>query len=186
MEPWLYQIEPMKRTGRGLFGKVMSHQAILAIERLQGRREPLMLRYYDDAGIHYDWPYDYSNDPEYEGVYREVAGKIRQRGEGNLDFLRQLERHKLALLPEFLADPHMLRMAPGPKKAPEPEWSSGTAYIWPSYIVWNNDPSYWVFRGVPDVVELPKDVLRETTGHPEFRRREMPRYRSGLLPRGTI
>ena len=39
-------------------------------------------------------------------------------------------------------------------------------YVWPSYIIWENDPSYTSFVGSPDRLELPKNVLRETRGHP--------------------
>lgn len=108
-------------------------------------------------------PYDYSNDLEYRTKVRNLLDNFHGRRQGNWAFLIKMWNARLTLLPEFIAD---LSHRSGPELAPRPEERDRIGYVWPSYIIWNNDPSYTSFVGSPDRLELPKNVLRETRGHP--------------------
>lgn len=108
-------------------------------------------------------PYDYDNDLEYRTKVRNLLDNFHRRRQGNWAFLIKMWNARLTLLPEFIAD---LSHRSGPELAPKPEEHDHIGYVWPSYIIWNNDPSYTSFVGSPDGLELPKDVLRKTRGHP--------------------
>lgn len=149
----------------GLFGSSLS----LASRILLGDRPETGFRF--KASYHEDpWrmlnegePYDYSNDLEYRTKVRNLLDNSHGRRQSNWEFLIKLWNARLTLLPEFIAD---LSHRSGPELAPRPEERDRIGYVWPSYIIWNNDPSYTSFVGSPDGLELPKDVLRKTRGHP--------------------
>lgn len=111
--------------------------------------------------------YNYPEDLEYNWAVKPYVQSSQRLQQNNLDFLQYLKRKKLALLPEFLADLWAMNYPMAPLRAPSPSMDQGTAYIWPSYIIWDNDPSYISFLGSPDRLELPKHVLRSTGGHPQ-------------------
>ena len=108
-------------------------------------------------------PYNYLYDLEYRTKVKNLLDDFRGRHRDNWTFLMKLWKARLTLLPEFIAD---LSHGSGPELAPKPEEHDRIGYVWPSYIIWNNDPSYTSFVGSPDGLELPKDVLRTTRGHP--------------------
>ena len=108
-------------------------------------------------------PYDYGNDLEYRTKVRNLIGNTYGRRQGNWAFLIKMRNAHLMLLPEFITD---LSHGNGPELAPTPEENDSIGYVWPSFIIWENDPSYTSFVGSPDRLELPKNVLRETRGHP--------------------
>lgn len=108
-------------------------------------------------------PYNYLYDLEYRTQVSSLFDYSYGRSQGNWAFLCKMWNARLTLLPEFIAD---LSDRNGPSLAPKPEDNDSIGYVWPSYIIWNNDPSYTSFVGSPDGLELPKDVLRETQGHP--------------------
>ena len=149
----------------GLFGSSLS----LASRILLGDHPDHSFRF--KASYHEDpWrmlnegePYDYANDLEYRTIVRNLYNNSHGRRQGNLAFLTKMRNARLMLLPEFVADLyHRFR----PELAPHPEENDWIGYVWPSYIIWENDPSYTSFVGSPDRLELPKNVLRETRGHP--------------------
>lgn len=109
-------------------------------------------------------PYDYRNDANYRDYYHNACGHRTGRHISNFDFLTLLFQYGLVLLPEFIAD--LSYFGRGPEMAPEPNENDRIGYIWPSYVIWQNDPSYTSFVGSPDFLELPKHVLRKTRGHP--------------------
>lgn len=109
-------------------------------------------------------PFDYGNDLEYRTRVRNLTDDYYGRRQGNLAFLIKMRNARLMLLPEFVMDFSYYRN--GPDQAPRPEENDSIGYVWPSYIIWENDPSYTSFVGSPDRLELPKNVLRETRGHP--------------------
>ena len=109
-------------------------------------------------------PYDYSSDLEYRTKVNNLLGNTHGRRQGNFAFLIKMRNARLMLLPEFITDISYFRN--GPTLAPIPEENDSIGYVWPSYIIWENDPSYTSFVGSPDRLELPKNVLRKTRGHP--------------------
>ena len=109
-------------------------------------------------------PYDYSNDLEYRTKVRNLLDDFYIRRQGNMAFLIKIRNAHLMLLPEFVADLYYNNK--WPDLAPRPEENNSIGYVWPSYIIWENDPSYTSFVGSPDRLELPKNVLRKTRGHP--------------------
>lgn len=149
----------------GLFGSSLS----LASRILLGDRPDHSFRFKDS--YHEDpWrmlnegePYDYSSDLEYRIKVKKLLDDYHSRRQGNWAFLIKMWNARLTLLPEFIADLHYRS---GPELAPKPEEHDHIGYVWPSYIIWENDPSYTSFVGSPDRLELPKNVLRETRGHP--------------------
>ena len=108
-------------------------------------------------------PYNYGQDLEYRTKVRNLLDDYHSRRQGNGAFLIKLWKARLTLLPEFIAD---FSRGYGPEQAPKPEEHDRIGYVWPSYIIWKNDPSYTSFVGSPDRLELPKNVLRKTRGHP--------------------
>ena len=164
-----------KRTG--LFGSLLSLASLNSI----GDQETASFEFKASFGSRDrmgDWPYDYRSDPDYSNkVHWVTSGSSKHQW--NLEFLNRLKQNKLTLLPEFLMD-STLSWRAGPIQAPHPKEDEATAFIYPSYIIWNNDPSYTSFFGFPDRLELPKDVLRKTGGHPRSRPDQSPRLRSGL------
>lgn len=108
-------------------------------------------------------PYNYLYDLEYRTMVKNLLGNSHGRRQGNWAFLIKMWNANLTLLPEFIAD---FSHGSGPELAPKPEEHDRIGYVWPSYIIWDNDPSYTSFVGSPDGLELPKDVLRKTRGHP--------------------
>lgn len=123
-------------------------------------------------------PYDYGNDLEYRTKVRNLLGNSHGSRQGNWAFLIKMWNARLTLLPEFIAD---FSHGHGPEQAPKPEEHDRIGYVWPSYIIWENDPSYTSFVGSLDRLELPKDVLRETRGHPRQDKISPNHYRPRLL-----
>ena len=149
----------------GLFGSSLS----LASRILLGDHPETGFRFkasYRDAPwrmMNEGEPYDYGQDLEYRTKVRNLYNNSHGRRQGNLAFLIKMRNARLMLLPEFVADLyHQFR----PELAPHPEENDWIGYVWPSYIIWQNDPSYTAFVSFPDRLELPKNVLRETRGHP--------------------
>ena len=132
----------------------------------------------------YGMPYDYRNDIDYLSKFHWAVNHGKKR-QWNMEFLHRLKTNKLALIPEFLLDLDALSFG-GPMQAPHPEEDSDTAFIYPAYVLWQNDPSYMSFLGSPDRLELPKDVLRKTGGHPQSHLRQSPSYRLGPRHGWTI
>ena len=126
-------------------------------------------------------PYDYSNDLEYRTKVRNLLDDFYIRRQGNMAFLIKIRNAHLMLLPEFVADLYYNNK--WPDLAPRPEENNSIGYVWPSYIIWENDPSYTSFVGSPDRLELPKNVLRETRGHPRQDRIPPLHHRSRLADR---
>ena len=163
----------------GLFGSSLS----LASRILLGDHPDHSFRF--KASYHEDqWrmlnegePYDYGNDLEYRTKVRNLFGDSHGRWQGNLAFLIKMRNARLMLLPEFISN---LPQFKGPQIAPRPEENDSIGYVWPSYIIWENDPSYTSFVGSPDRLELPKNVLRETRGHPRQDKIQTKYYWPGL------
>ena len=109
-------------------------------------------------------PYDYRSDIQYRDYYHHACGPRTGQRISNFEFLNRLFHHGLILLPEFIAD--LSYFGRGPEMAPEPNERDRIGYVWPSFVIWHNDPSYTSFVGSPDFLELPKHVLRKTRGHP--------------------
>lgn len=150
----------------GLFGTSLSVASLVLI----GVQERVAFAFKASAEYsreRYFELYDYSADLEYNWATKPYIKDRQKLQQNNLDFLSYLKRKKLTLLPEFLADSGAVLSPKGPLKALPPSMDQGTAYIWPSYIIWENDPSYISFLGSPDRLELPKHVLRSTGGHPQ-------------------
>lgn len=116
--------------------------------------------------------YDYSNDLEYRTTVKNLIDNSHGRRKGNLAFLIKMRNAHLMLLPKFVADISYNNNRPN--LAPIPEENDSIGYVWPSFIIWENDQSYTSFVGSPDRLELPKNVLRETRGHP--RQDQIPPY----------
>ena len=152
----------------GLFGSSLS----LASRILIGDHPDHSFRF--KASFHEDpWrmlnegePYDYSSDLEYQTKVKNLIANSHGRRKGNLAFLIKMRNAHLMLLPKFVADISYNNNRPN--LAPMPEENDSIGYVWPSFIIWENDPSYTSFVGSPDRLELPKNVLRETRGHPQF------------------
>ena len=125
-------------------------------------------------------PYDYGQDLEYRTKVRRLLDDYHSRRQGNGAFLIKLWKARLTLLPEFIAD---FSRGYGPEQAPKPEEHDCIGYVWPSFIIWNNDQSYISFVGSPDRLELPKNVLRQTRGHPRQDRIPPLHHRSRLADR---
>ena len=166
----------------GLFGSSLS----LASRILLGDRPETGFRFkasYPDNPwrmLNEGEPYDYGQDLEYRTKVRNLLDDYHSRRRGNGAFLIKLWNARLTLLPEFIAD---FSHGYGPEQAPKPEEHDCIGYVWPSFIIWNNDPSYISFVGSPDGLELPKDALRKTRGHP--RQDQIPplHHRSRLADR---
>ena len=170
-----------KRTG--LFGSLLSLASLNSI----GDQEKAVFEFkasFQSNERRGEWPYDYRSDPDYSNKVH-WATSASTRSKWNLEFLNRLKQNKLTLLPEFLMD-STLSWGAGPIIAPHPKDDEATAFIYPSYIIWNNDPSYISFFGFPDRLELPKDVLRKTGGHPQSHLRQSPSYRLGPRHGWTI
>ena len=127
----------------------------------------------------FGWPYDYEADMDYKMFIGIIKKHMSSNHRNNLEFLTLLKKYKLVLLPKFLMDQRLI-MRTGPEEAPEPDHRNRSGYVWPSFIVWPNDPSYLSFFGSPETLELPKHVLRETRGHPEIRNQQSADYRPGI------
>ena len=125
--------------------------------------------------------YDYSNDLEYRTKLNKLLDDLHKRHQDNKNFLTKMRNFRLMLLPEFIMDHSYYRK--GPALAPNPKKNDSIGYVWPSYIIWENDPSYTPFVGSPDRLELPKNVLRETRGHPRQDRIPPLHHRSRLADR---
>ena len=125
-------------------------------------------------------PYNYGQDLEYRTKVRNLLDDYHSRRQGNGAFLIKLWKARLTLLPEFIAD---FSRGYGPEQAPKPEEHDCIGYVWPSFIIWNNDPSYISFVGSPDRLELPKNVLRQTRGHPRQDRIPPFHHRTRLADR---
>ena len=158
----------------GLFGRSLS----LASRILLGDRPDHSFRF--KAPYHEDpWrmlnagePYDYSSDLEYQTKVKNLIANSHGRRQGNLAFLIKMRNAHLMLLPKFVADISYNNNRPN--LAPIPEENDSIGYVWPSFIIWENDPSYTSFVGSPDRLELPKNVLRKTRGH--HRQDQIPPY----------
>ena len=164
----------------GLFGSSLS----LASRILLGDRPETGFRF--KASYHEDpWrmlnegePYDYSSDLEYRTKVKNLIANSHGRRKGNLAFLIKMRNAHLMLLPKFVAD--ISDNNNRPNLAPMPKENDSIGYVWPSFIIWENDPSYTSFVGSPDRLELPKNVLRETRGHPRQDRIPTKYYWPGL------
>lgn len=169
LHPILGRDEPLP-TQRGLFGTKLRVPSIVNLHADQ-QREGGGFKFFSEQDYNpheWGWPYDYSGDLEYKWAIGHITGKIKGRFDSNLAFLTALKSKKLTLLPEFLTSPSIF-LSSGPMMAPEPEVRDPVGYVWPSYIIWPNDPSYLSFLGSPESMELPKHVLRQTRGHLEYR-----------------
>ena len=150
----------------GLFGSSLS----LASRILLGDRPNHSFRfkasYHEDPYrmINEGTLYDYSNDLEYRTKVNKLLDDLHKRHQDNKTFLTKMRNSRLMLLPEFIMDHSYYRK--GPALAPFPKKNDSIGYVWPSYIIWENDPSYTSFVGSPDRLELPKNVLRKTRGYP--------------------
>ena len=163
-----------KRTG--LFGSLLSMASLNSIGDQERASFEFKASYYGRNRMMAEgMPYDYRNDNEYgTKVHWSTSGT--NGAHWNLNFLKRLKENKLTLLPEFLADQE-IPWGSGPTMAPFPKDDEAVGYIYPSYIIWINDPSYISFLGFPDRLELPKDVLRKTGGHPVPRLGQSPHLR---------
>lgn len=170
----------------GLFGNSLSlNSRILAGDRPDhGFR--FKASYRDDPYrmLNEGTPYDYSNDLEYRTKVRDLLDDFHMRRQGNWVFLIKMRNAGLMLLPEFVAD--LSYNDKWPDLAPRPEENGSIGYVWPSFIIWENDPSYTSFVGSPDRLELPKNVLRETRGHPHQDRITPNHYRPRLSDKWSI
>lgn len=149
----------------GLFGSSLSLASRILLRDHPDHSFRFKASYYEDPWrmLREGEPYDYSNDLEYQTKVRNLFDNFYRRRQGNWAFLIKMWNARLTLLPGFIAD---LSHGSGPELAPKPEEHDRIGYVWPSFIIWNNDPSYTSFVGSPDRLELPKNVLRETRGHP--------------------
>ena len=129
-------------------------------------------------------PYDYSNDLEYRTKVKNLIDNSHGRRQGNLAFLIKMRNAHLMLLPQFVADISYNNNRPN--LAPSPEENDSIGYVWPSFIIWENDPSYISFVGSPDRLELPKNVLRQTRGHPRQDQIPPNHYRPRLSGKWSI
>ena len=170
----------------GLFGSSLSLASRILIGDHPDHSFRFKASYHEDPWrmLNEGEPYDYSSDLEYQTKVRNLIGntygrrqgnwaKVRNligntygRRQGNLAFLIKMRSAGLMLLPEFVADISYNNNRPN--LAPIPKENDSIGYVWPSYLIWENDPSYTSFVGSPDRLELPKNVLRETRGHPQF------------------
>ena len=164
----------------GLFGSSLS----LASRILLGDRPDHSFRfkapYHEDPSrmLNEGEPYDYSSDLEYRTKVKNLIANSHGRRQGNLAFLIKMRNAHLMLLPQFVAD--IAYNNNRPNLAPIPEENDSIGYVWPSFIIWENDPSYTSFFGSPDRLELPKNVLRETRGHPRQDKISPNHYRPRL------
>lgn len=177
----LFPLEPLP-SRKGLFDTPLSRPALAHVTEEAPIGGCFKHGVWEEYNYHqYGWPYEYEGDLEYKMIIGNITRKIKDNN-SNLVFLHELKRNKLVLLPEFLMQPEII-IRSGPKEAPEPDMRQRSAYVWPSYIVWPNDPSYLSFFGSPETMELPKHVLRETRGHPEYRNEPSAHYRPRISTR---
>jgi len=157
-------LEPPNATG--LFGRSLTRASRILLGDRPDHSFRFKTSFYEDyyRMLGEGYPYDYRSDLDYQDRYHDCLPPRSGRREGNHAFLHKLRQRNLLLLPEFIAD--LSFFGRGPKLAPEPKERDNIGYIWPSYVIWENDPSYTSFDGSPDYLELPKHVLRQTTGHP--------------------
>ena len=149
----------------GLFGSSLSLASRILLGDHPDHSFRFKASYHEDPSrmLNEGEPYDYSSDLEYRTKVKKLLDDYRRRRQGNWAFLIKMWNARLTLLPEFIAD---LSHGSGPELAPKPEKHDHIGYVWLSYLIWENDPSYTSFVGSPDRLELPKNVLRETRGHP--------------------
>ena len=164
----------------GLFGSSLSLNSRILVGDHPDHGFRFKASYRDDPYrmLNEGTPYDYDNDLEYRTKVRNLIDNSHGRRQGNLAFLIKLRNAHLMLLPKFVAD--ISYRGRGPALAPSPEENDSIGYVWPSYIIWENDPSYTSFVGSPDRLELPKNVLRETRGHPRQEHTPPQYYRPRL------
>lgn len=179
----LFPLQPLA-SQKGLFGTKLSLPALAAVNEEAPQKGFFKTDFWDYgySPAKYGWPYDYEADLDYKMKIGHISRKIKDT-KSNLIFLHELKQAKMVLLPEFLMEYDNIRINGGPKEAPEPDMRQQSAYVWPSYIVWSNDPSYLSFLGSPETMELPKHVLRETRGHPEYRDEPRHSYRPRISTR---
>ena len=178
----LFPLQPLA-SQKGLFGTKLSLPALAAVNEEAPQKGFFKHAWFEhEYDFHqWGWPYDYEADLDYKMKIGHISRKIKD-SKSNLIFLHELKQAKMVLLPEFLMQPQIM-IRSGPKEAPEPDMRQRSAYVWPSYIVWSNDPSYLSFLGSPETMELPKHVLRETRGHPEYRDEPSAHYRPRISTR---
>ncbi len=127
-------------------------------------------------------PYDYRNDNDYNHIYSRLDNALRNENNRfdnpNLYVYNFIRQNKLMLIPKFIMTPWFGTI--GPRQAPIPKPNNAFCYISPSYIIWENDWSYFNFYGHPMYMELPKHELRETTGYIRPTNREVRSYSSRL------
>lgn len=158
----------------GLFGKKLSLDALIMLTDKQPTFD--FKPTYSDYRKYRDWfqhdfnLYDYRNDKDYYAAIRYVDSATKgKRGDHNISYLAELDRVGLTLLPIMFTINVDIPMV----AAHRPEDNEGINYMYPSYIIWKNDPSYISFLGSPEGLEVLKDVLRQTTGHPEQRSKQV-------------
>lgn len=174
----LFPLEPLP-SRRGLFDMPLSRPALAHMSEKAPDPGAFKHGIWEEYDFHqWGWPYDYEADLDYKMKIGHISRKINDT-KSNLIFLHELKQAKMVLLPEFLMQPQIM-IRSGPVEAPKPDSRDRSAYVWPSYIVWSNDPSYLSFLGSPETMELPKNVLRETRGHPKIRNEPSAHYRPGI------
>lgn len=151
----------------GLFGTLLSAASLSSIGDQERASFEFKVSFRSGGYLQeHGMPYDYRNDGDYLNKFHWAIGSKSRTQLPNLEFLHRLKTNGLALVPEFLLDLDAVNFG-GPMQAPPPNQNDSTAYIYPAYVLWQNDPSYTSFFGSPDRLELPKHVLRSTGGHPE-------------------
>ena len=157
---------PVKQIG--LFGTELSDNAVACIQMdTQDHNFMFKKSYFEDRtriseeGL----PYNYRGDSDYFAAIR-YLNERSLKGQGNLGYLKDIKDRDLVLLPECISP---FTGNNGPIMAARPNENETVSYIWPSYLIWANDPSYLLFSGSPEGLEIPRHVLRKTRGHPQFR-----------------
>lgn len=148
----------------GLFGSKLSENSIANMKKENPDNDFQFIDERPKSG----WVYDYGNDFHYKELYTQASKIVNP-----INYIEFLNRNRLVLLPHFLYNKpikgEFVWIAEEPKMAIEPPRSwVAVSYVWPSFVIWDNDPSFISFLGIPDKLELPKHVLRETRGHPQY------------------
>jgi len=181
--PIKVDLEPHNQMG--LFGVLLT----LASQALVGGQKTASLEFkvsLEDNKHLYDFNeyYNYVDDLEYRIKVRSIIDRFEHnqgKRDSNLHFLKKLDENGLTLLPDFLMRTDIRNPQPAP--APHPREEERTSFIFPSYIIWKNDETYYSFFGSPERLEFPKDVLRKTTGHPQYDPQPLRSHGLRIYPR---
>lgn len=168
----------------GLFGVLLTpaSQALVGGQKTASLEFKVSLEENDHLYDFHEY-YNYIDDLEYRVKVRSIVARFEHnKGErnSNLNFLKKLDENGLTLLPNFLMRIDIRNPQPFP--APHPREEERTSFIFPSYIIWKNDETYYSFFGSPERLEFPKDVLRKTTGHSQYHPKPLLSYKHGLRP----